>query len=158
MMGREIQLSLLAHGDAQAKLAGFNPAIKVAMQHAVSEARPILSREQILDRMNGIAASAGVKLTMGNARSLSLPTLDKWLNPADREHLPSILALHIFCLAIGNLAPFCLILGLHGCELMTPEDKRLRNYGLACIESKQKRKVLRRLEEEIEHGTSYGIR
>lgn len=157
-MSREIQLSLLTHGDAQAKLAGFNAAIKVAMQNALSEARPILSREQVLDRMNGIAASAGVKLTVGNSRCLSLPTFDKWLNPGDREHLPSILALHVFCLAVGNMAPFCLILGLHGCELMTPEDKRLRNYGIACIESKRKRKVLKRLEEEIEYGNSYGIR
>ncbi len=158
IMGGAIQLSPLSEGSKAATVAGFNSAVKAAMQRAISEARPVLSREQVLDRMNRIAWEAGVKLTMGNARKLALPTLDKWLNPADREHLPSILALHVFCLAVGSLIPMGLLVGLHGCELMTPEDKRLRNYGLACIESKSKRKTLKRLEEEIDNGHSHGIR
>ena len=157
-MGREIQLSLLGNGSTTAKLAGLIPAIKAAMHRVICEARPALSREQVLDRMNRIAGEAGVKLSMGNARKLALPTLEKWLNPGDREHLPSILALHVFCLAVGNLAPFALLVGLHGYEVMTPEDRRLRDYGLACIESRLKRKTIKRLEEEIENGRSHGIR
>lgn len=157
-MGREIRLSLLDDGSVTAKVAGLIPAIKFAMQRAISETRPVLSREQVLDRMNRIAREAGVKLTMGNARKLALPTLEKWLNPGDREHLPSILALHVFCLAVGSLTPFAFLLGLHGCGLMTPDDRKLRDYGLACIETKSKRKTLKRLEEEIGHGYAHGIR
>lgn len=153
-----IQLSLFGEGNMGASVAGFNSAVKASMQRSIREARPIISREQVLDRMNRIAWEAGVKLTSGNSRKLALPTLEKWLNPADREHLPSILALHVFCLAVGTMVPFTLLVGLHGYELMTPEDKRLRNYGLACIESKSKRKALKRLEEEIEYGRSHGIR
>ena len=137
-MGREIRLSLLDDGSVTAKVAGLIPAVKSAMQRAISETRPVLSREQVLDRMNRIAGNAGVKLTMGNARKLALPTLEKWLNPGDREHLPPILALHVFCLAVGNLAPFAFLLGLHGCGVMAPNDRKLRDYGQAAITANDK--------------------
>lgn len=157
-MGREIRLSLFDDGSATARVAGLIPAVKAAMQRAISETRPALSREQVLDRMNRLAGDAGVKLTMGNSRKLALPTLEKWLNPGEREHLPSILALHVFCLAVGSLDPFAFLIGLHGCEVMTPQDRKFRDYGLACIETRVKRKTLKRLEEEIEYGHSHGFR
>jgi len=157
-MSKAIRLSLLNDGTATAKVAGLIPAVKSAMQRSISETRTALSREQVLDRMNRIAGDAGVKLTMGNSRKLALPTLEKWLNPGDREHLPSILALHVFCLAVGSLEPLAFLIGLHGCEVMTPQDRKFRDYGLACIETRVKRKKLKRLEEEIEHGGSHGLR
>lgn len=142
-----VQLSLF--DDKAAKLAGLNATLKASMQRALSASA--LSREQLLDRMNGLARDAGVKLTTGNAHQLSLATLDKWLNPSDREHLPSVLALHVFCLALNNVQPLAHLLGLHGCGVMTAEDKRLRDYGHVCWEAKRRRKTARQLELELEH-------
>ncbi|AAS97159.1 hypothetical protein DVU_2687 [Nitratidesulfovibrio vulgaris str. Hildenborough] len=149
-------VTLSLFDDSAARLAGLNATLKTAMQRTIAASG--LSREQVLDRMNTLAKQAGVKLTTGNAHQLSLATLDKWLNPADREHLPSVLALHVFCLAVNNVQPLAQLLGLHGCGVMTAEDRRLRDYGQVCWESKRRRKAARQLELELEHGLSHGRR
>lgn len=143
-----IQCSLF--DDKAARLAGLNATLKASMQRALASCG--LSRAQVVDRMNALASEAGVRLTTGNARQLSSATLDKWLNPADREHLPSVLALEVFCLAIGSVQPLSQLLGLLGCGVMTTEDKRLRDYGHVCWETKRRRKTVRQLEMELEDG------
>lgn len=141
-----VQLSLF--NDQPARLAGLNATLKASMQRAVASCG--LSRAQVVDRMNALASDSGVKLTTGNARLLSPATFDKWLNPADREHLPSVLALEVFCLAVGSVQPLAQLLGLLGCGVMTAEDKRLRDYGHVCWETKRRRKAVRQLEMELE--------
>ena len=97
---KAVQLSLL--DDAPARLAGLNQLIKAAMNRAAGECG--LSRDQILDRMNELADACGNRLGSGNTKSLSLATLEKWLNPAEREHMPSALAIVVFCSATGSVA------------------------------------------------------
>ncbi|WP_235956937.1 hypothetical protein [Fundidesulfovibrio magnetotacticus] len=99
--------------------------------------------------MNALAVSAGVRMTKGRSKVISLDTLDKWLSSEEREHVPSLLALHIFCLALEDTAPLRAWLAAFGCDVMTAEDRKLRDYGRACIEDKARAKAKRKLEDMI---------
>ena len=134
------QLSLL---DDAVRLSGVMAAIKTAMRDAAG-APEGEGRKMLADRLNEIAQRAGIKLTGGNTLSISKATLDKWLAPSDTSHPPSILALLAFCRATGNVEPQAL-----GLDLMTEEDKKLRDYGAAVLEMKAARQRKRRLEEDL---------
>lgn len=103
----------------------------------------------LTDRLNEIAQRAGIKLTGGNTLSISKATLDKWLAPSDTSHPPSILALLAFCRATDNVEPFRVAARALGLDLMTEEDKKLRDYGAAVLEMKAARQRKRRLEEDL---------
>ena len=79
----------------------------------------------------------------------SLDTLEKWLATEEREHIPSLMALHIFCLALGSASPLGAWLSIYGCDVMTPTDRRLRDYGRICIEDKKRAGGKRSLEKRI---------
>jgi hypothetical protein len=129
-------------------LAGFVSSIKAAMNKAAEE-HSSLSREAIVDRMNAISETAGVKITGGNSKKLSLATFEKWLNPADRERVPGTLALNVFCVAVDDYRPLEVQLRLHGLGVLNAEDRRLRDYAKAIIEEKKARKRKRDLEAKL---------
>lgn len=131
----------------QAQAPDLVSKVKASMRDAARLSR--LSREQILDRMNGIALVAGVRLTVGNAQTLSSATLDKWLNPADREHMPGVLAINVFCAAVTDPAPLAVQLAAHGLELLKNEDLFARDYGRACLAEKEAKKLKRKLESQL---------
>ena len=130
-----------------AQAAGLITRIKVAMARSVEESG--LSREQALDRMNALAQSAGVKLTGGSAKDLSLATFEKWLNPAERDHIPGILAINTFCAALGDTTVLATQLAMHGCEVMVAADRFERDYGRACLAEKRARKKKRLMEADL---------
>lgn len=145
------QLSLFHNSNdekAAALLAGVLPQVRAAM-HRVAGAQRFLSREMIADRMSEISRFAGVRLSAGNAKSVTSATLEKWLNPADREHPPTLLAVLTFCMATNDPAPLRPVLAAMGLELMTPEDKTMRDYGRACVEEREARKRKKQLEAGI---------
>lgn len=127
--------------------AGFLPRLKACMNQCVEESG--LSREQALDLMNAIAKQAGIRLSAGNAKALSLPTLEKWLNPAEGGHTPSILTLNTFCAALKDFRPLEVILSTHGCEILSPDDRLERDYGRACMNEKRARKQKRQMEAHL---------
>lgn len=133
--------------DDQAALAGLVPALRAAMNRAAG-ADPA-GRKLLVDRINDIARQAGLRLTTGNAQSISKDTLDKWLAPTDRDHTPSIIALVVFCAALGDHTPFQLILRALGLDVMTAEDRQQRDYGRACLAEREARKRKKLLEESI---------
>lgn len=143
------QLTLFENDDSQA-LAGVVPAVRAAMNAAADGSEE--GRKLLVDRLNALAASANVRLTAGNAKSISKDTLDKWLSPSDRDHPPSILAVVALCLATGDPAAIRAMLKPLGLDVMTAEDKRLRDYGRTCIEDKKRAKAKRRLEDELLEG------
>lgn len=75
-------------------------AVKAAMNRAARGSS--LSREQICDRMSELAAEHGIRLQAGNSRRMAPATLEKWLNPAEREHVPGLRALVVFCRVVGG--------------------------------------------------------
>lgn len=148
------QLSLLTESNTIFSAAALIPAIKAAMR-AMAE-RSGKSREEIADAINAICLSLGIRLTSGRAKGIHKDTLDKWLNPEESEHVPGILALHVFCLALGGWHPLERWLALLGCgaEIMTEEDRHLRDLGRELLrkeeaaqrfnQTKQKLKELKR--------------
>jgi len=137
------QLSLFQ--DDQAGLAGLVPALRSAMNRAAGA--DSAGRKILVDRINDIAQLAGIRLTAGNAQAVSKDTLDKWLSPGDRDHTPSLLAVVVFCLATGDPAPCRLLMRPLGLDVMTAEDRKMRDYGRACLEERAARRRKKMLEE-----------
>lgn len=133
--------------DDSNALAGVLAAVRAAMNTAGSASDE--GRKLLVDRLNVIASTVNVRLTAGNGKSISKDTLDKWLSPSDRDHTPSILAVVAFCMATKDMGAIRAMLRPLGLDVMTSEDRRLRDYGRACIESKAKAKTKKRLEDEI---------
>lgn len=137
-------------GDARtaSMVAGLIAAVRAGMAQAAT--RSHLSRPQLVDRINAIAGAAGVRLTKGNGgKAISGDTLDKWLNPGALEHAPGLLAINVICLALGDPGPILTMLALHGLEAMTPEDRKLLDYGRAMAQQRKARKTLRKIEEDL---------
>jgi hypothetical protein len=146
------QLSLFHESEddaATAALAGLVPLIRATMAR-VAEEHPTLSRDLIADRMTEISRSAGVKLSRGNATSVKTTTLDKWLAPAERDHPPSLPALMAFCMATRDVRPLLPLLKAMGCEVMTPEDRKMRDYGKAILAEREAKKLKRKLEADLD--------
>ena len=132
--------------DPVTKLAGLLPALSAAMHRAANESR--MSREQIVDKMNEMARRAGVCLN-SNAKTLSVAVLEKWINPSETGHRPSLAAVRVFCLVLDDVRPLEVLLGLHGCGLMTREDRKLRDYGAAILAERDARKRKKQLEAKL---------
>ena len=135
--------------DHCAPLASAMPAIKAAMR-AVAGAPEGEGRKALPDRLNAVAGASGVRLTGGNARSISQDTLDKWLSPSDEGHPPSILAVLAFYLATDDPAPLRAMLRSVGLDLMTEEDRRFRDLGKLDAEMKAARKRRKLLEASLQ--------
>ena len=151
--------------DHCAPLAGAMPAIKAAMRAVAgapegegrSDAVAIRNaaephngcRKALPDRINAVASASGVRLTAGNARSISKDTLDKWLLPSDESHPPSILAVLAFYLATDDPAPLRAMLRSVGLDIMTEEDRLFRDLGKLEAEMKSARKRKKLLEASL---------
>lgn len=133
--------------DDHGKLSGLVPAIRAAMNRAAGEDED--GRKRLVDRINAVAKDAGIRLTAGSAKVISKDTLDKWLNPNDRDHTPGILAMAAFCRATKDAGPLRVLLRALGLDVMTDEDRKLRDYGRACLTEREARKRKKMLEEII---------
>ena len=71
--------------------------LKVAMAQAADATG--LSRDELCDRINQIADRYGVRMVKGTGPNLTLATLEKWLNPEDKERVIPTKALPVFCAA-----------------------------------------------------------
>lgn len=141
---KHVKLSLF--DTPEARVLGLIPGIKAAMQQAAGDGR--LSREQIADRMQEVARRAGVRLTARGDGNF-LTTLEKWLNPKDSEHVPTLVGFSIFCLVTGSTEPLAALAHVAGVGLMGEQDRRLRDYGRACYEERELRRRKRKLEEKL---------
>ncbi len=139
------QASLL--DDDHSNLAGLIPAMRAAMNRAAGEDEA--GRKLLVDRINAVAQASGIRLTAGNTKAISKDTLDKWLNPNDRDHTPGILAVVAFCLAVKDAGALRVIARAAGLDLMTDEDRKHRDYGKACLIERDARKRKKMLEETI---------
>ena len=137
------QLSLF--DSPSASVAGLDAVVKASM--ATVAAASNLSREQICDRMEVIANRSGVRICPA-AKRLSVALLEKWLNPAEREHMPSIRAVQIFCIAMNTSVPWEAVLHSMGLGVLTPEILRVYKIGQAQLDLEAARKRLRTLNEK----------
>jgi len=131
-----------------AQLAGALPAIKAAMR-GIAGAPEGEGRKALPDKLNAIARASGIKLTGGNAHGISEEMLHKILSPSDDSRPPSVLMLLAFYKATNNLAHIRAMLRAVGLDIMTEDDRKLRDYARAILDQKKARKQARKLEEEL---------
>lgn len=139
------QLSLF---DSPAlRLGSTSRAVKFALNRVAAESK--MSREEILEAANHLAAEAGISMSKGNG-ALSLDVLNKMLNPNEPAYKPSLDAFNIFYQVLGRdsrlIEPF---LEAWGVEVMGPEDRRYRDLGKLETELKCLRKKKRQIEESV---------
>jgi len=133
--------------DDHGALAGLVPAMRAAMNRAAGA--DVTGRKLLVDRINDIARQAGLRLTTGNAQSVSKDTLDKWLAPSDRDHTPSLLAVVVFCAATGDPAPLRVMLRALSLDVLAEDDRKFLDYGRACLAEREARRRKKMLEGDI---------
>lgn len=119
------------------------PDVKSAMRAAAADSH--LSREQICDRMNELAEQHGFRL-QGNG-GLRVATLEKWLNPCEREHAPSLLGVLLFCRVLGCAQPLRSLVAPLGLHVIGEDDARLLRLAQVEDEIERLRRERRRLKE-----------
>lgn len=108
-----------------------------------------LSREGLCERMNELADRYGVRLVKGTGQHLTMATLEKWLNPEDKERVIPAKGLPVFCAATGDVAPLQVLVTPIGGRLIDGEDVKLLEWAKAYHATRALKKRMRRIEEEL---------
>lgn len=128
-------------------LGTISRAVQFALNRVAAESK--MSREEILEAANKLAAEAGINLSKGNG-ALSLDVLNKMLNPNEPAYKPSFDAFNVLYHVLGRdrrlIEPF---LEAWGVEAMGPEDRKYRDLGRLETELKCLRKKKRQIEETV---------
>lgn len=120
--------------------------LKASMRQAISESR--YSREQIVDRMNSIAASEGLKT--GRSNKVSLAALDAWVAESKEGNVISVGLLPAFCLAADTLLPLKVLASCLQADVIDHKEVKVLSLAKMEIESKKLARQKRRLQREIE--------
>ena len=107
------------------------------------------SREEICDRMNELAERYGVRLMKGNGRRLSLATLEKWLNPGDKERVIPVKALPVFCAVVESKEPIRVLIEPLGYRIIDEKEAKLLKWAEHYQSVKAARAQMRKLEAEL---------
>ena len=124
----------------------MEPLLKAAMNQVAK--RCGLSREQIVDRMNEIAARGGFRLNR-NARALSLDVLEKWLNPFERDYVPGHNALQAVVYATGDTEVLRVVASVQGLDLVGGEDLKILQAAKIERQIQTLKRQKRQLEQEL---------
>lgn len=142
------QLSLFTESTRIMQAGAFISAIKAALRRAAEDCG--LSRDQIVEAINAVTLATGKRLTAGRSKVIHRDTLDKWLASEEAEHVPGLLAVHVFCIATASNTPLLVWLALlGGGELMTEEDRFFRDYGRAVIEREEATEKAKHVKKRI---------
>lgn len=125
----------------------FDPTdeLKVAMQEALRGCP--LSREQVVDEMNRLAAIAGIA-TNGRAQRVTVAILDKWVARGASAHVIPVRYLRIFCHLTGSVLPLQAFLP-RGAEIVSGDDLACLRWAKAELELRAKRQEVKRLAQEV---------
>jgi len=108
-----------------------------------------LSREDIVDKMNDLAERYGVLLVKGNGRRLKVATLEKWLNPGDKQHVISLKALPVFCAVVKSSKPMRALIEPLGYQVVDDKDTQLLTWAKHYHSVKRTRAEMRKIEAEL---------
>jgi hypothetical protein len=112
--------------------------VKRALRLALRGSR--LSREQVCDRMNELAAQEGMR------KQISKATLDNWTKDSDPDRLPSLAWLVIFCEVLEATGPLEALARPLGFRVIDREQGRILKWGQADLE---RRRAVRRAEAAL---------
>jgi hypothetical protein len=142
-----LQTRLLVYTKNQLSLFGdqnLNIVAEVKRQIRMALAKTTMSRDQIVDQMNALAARDGLRETMTKA------TLDGWCKDSDASRMPSIVRLVLFCHVLGTIEPFRAVTRPLGCDVVGPEEKAVLRWGKAELEKRRAAKRARLALENLE--------
>ncbi len=123
--------------------SSLNPTYEIKRQLRLALAKSILSRDEVVDRMNEISVREGMRKTISKA------SLDNWTKDSDPGRLPSLPQLTIFCSVLDTVTPLAaMIRPLEG-DIINKEDARLLMWARAEREKKQAAKRARLAEQSL---------
>jgi hypothetical protein len=133
--------------DESRGLAGLMPAIRARMNSIA--ARDSEGRKKLIDRINEVAQREALSLSQGGGKTISLDVLNKWLQPSDRAHMPSLEAVVCFCIATGDSSPFQPLLKAMGLTVIPANKLEYLEYGETCAALRQANKRKKSLEAKL---------
>ena len=119
----------------------LNPTFEIKRQLRLELSRCGLSRDEVVDRMNGIAVREGLR------KSISKASLDGWTKDSDPDRLPSLPWLTIFCRVVDSAAPIAAMIHPLGCGVVDPDDQVLLTWARA---EKEKRRAMKKAKLALE--------
>lgn len=114
--------------------------VKTAMARALRESR--LSREQVAECMNALAAASGITFRV------TVHVMDKWTAPSADHSIPYQL-LPLFCRATESLLPLEALAAPLGVTIAGPREQKLIAYAEADLGAKRLTKAKRRALEDL---------
>lgn len=102
----------------------LNATFEIKRQVRLALASSKLSREQIVDKYNEIAA-------LESASRISRNTLDSWTKDSDPARMPSLLNLNYLCECLNTLAPYAAAIQPLGARVIGRDDLRLLEWAKA---------------------------
>lgn len=119
--------------------------LKEALNQAVKASGQ--SRDQVLDLMNELARRNNMSLNTKSGVSKDL--FEKWLNVEDESRVPGIKALALLCAALGTVQPMSVMVAALKGMVIEGEDVKLLEWARVYYKTKNLRKRLRKIEEEL---------
>ena len=120
--------------------------LKAAMKEALRNTS--LSREQVVDEMNRLAAAEGLT-TNGRSQKVTPALLDKWLAPGATQHIIPLKLLPIFCAVVGSVEPLCVLAAPLGARVISEEEAKLLEWARLELERRRLSKRARKLAQEV---------
>ena len=121
--------------------------LKVAMAQAADATG--LSREALCDRINQIADRYGVRMVKGTGQKLTLATLEKWLNPEDKERVIPTKGLPVFCAAVEDIGVMQVLVEPLGWCIIDEKEAKLLQLARLDQEVKQRQAMMKKLKSEL---------
>lgn len=121
--------------------------LKVAMATAAKATG--LSREALCDRINQLADRYGVRLVKGTGPNLTVDTLEKWLNPEDKERVIPTKAMPVFCAAVESIEPMQVLVAPLGWRIIDDKQAKLLQLAELDMDVKRKQALMKKIKAEI---------
>lgn len=122
----------------------LNPTYEIKRQIRIALAGSNLSREQVVDEMNEISVSEGMR------KSVSKAILDGWVKDSAPDRLPSLPWLTIFCRVMNTTGPLNAMAQPLGFGIVGPDDARVLEWGRAELEKRRAAKRARMALDAVE--------
>ncbi len=123
------------------------PSMKAAMNQAIKDSS--LSREQIVDEMNRLAAIAGITCG-GRSQKTTLTVLEKWVAPGATAHIIPIRILPLFCRAVSSNLPLQVYAQVFaGAKVISAKDEKILKWAKSELTSRLARKKAKQLAQDI---------
>jgi len=124
--------------------SSLNPTYEIKRQIRLAINNCGMSRDEITERMNKIAATEGMRRTVSKA------ALDNWAKDSDPFRMPPVPWLTIFCHVVGSTGPFDAAVNPLGNQVIDYDDVKKLDWARAEIIKRRATKKARLALEAIE--------